>query len=55
MLCDLTFRYMALMTGAGLCAGLLGIGGGMVQSPLMLEMGMLPQVRGAEGSVKFDC
>ena len=29
---------------AGLCAGLFGIGGGIVKGPLMLEMGMLPQV-----------
>ncbi len=28
-------------------AGLLGIGGGMVQSPLMLDMGMLPEVQKA--------
>jgi uncharacterized membrane protein YfcA len=35
---------------AGLASGLLGIGGGMVQSPLMLEMGMLPQVAAATAS-----
>mmetsp|Transcript_11577 Transcript_11577/g.21219 ORF Transcript_11577/g.21219 Transcript_11577/m.21219 type:complete len:88 (-) Transcript_11577:213-476(-) len=35
------------MAGAGVSAGLLGIGGGMVQSPLMLEMGMLPEVQRA--------
>jgi uncharacterized membrane protein YfcA len=35
------------MLFAGLSAGLLGIGGGMVQGPLMLEMGMLPQVQRA--------
>jgi hypothetical protein len=29
---------------AGLCAGLFGIGGGIIKGPLMLEMGMLPQV-----------
>ena len=32
---------------AGLCAGLFGIGGGIVKGPLMLEMGMLPQVASA--------
>jgi uncharacterized membrane protein YfcA len=35
------------MLFAGLSAGLLGIGGGLVQGPLMLEMGMLPQVQRA--------
>ena len=32
---------------AGLCAGLFGIGGGIIKGPLMLEMGMLPQVASA--------
>ena len=30
---------------AGMMAGLLGIGGGMVIGPMLLEMGILPQVR----------
>lgn len=37
-------RYSGLVTGAGIAAGLLGIGGGMVQGPLMLEMGIDSQV-----------
>ena len=32
---------------AGLCAGMFGIGGGIIKGPLMLEMGMLPQVASA--------
>eukprot|EP00301_Raphidiophrys_heterophryoidea_P009263 c13630_g1_i1.p1 GENE.c13630_g1_i1~~c13630_g1_i1.p1 ORF type:complete len:502 (+),score=124.13 c13630_g1_i1:35-1507(+) len=39
--------YPTLCTLAGIAAGLLGIGGGMVKSPLMLEMGMLPEVTAA--------
>ncbi|KAJ0401901.1 hypothetical protein P43SY_003518 [Pythium insidiosum] len=45
-----TFRYPALCTAAGLAAGLLGIGGGMVKGPLLLEMGLLPQVASATSS-----
>jgi uncharacterized membrane protein YfcA len=29
---------------AGCASGMLGIGGGMVLGPMMLDMGMLPQV-----------
>jgi uncharacterized membrane protein YfcA len=43
-------RYPALCTAAGLAAGLLGIGGGMVKGPLLLEMGLLPQVASATSS-----
>ena len=32
---------------AGMCAGLFGIGGGIIKGPLMLEMGMSPQVASA--------
>ncbi|KAG3151827.1 hypothetical protein PI126_g10818 [Phytophthora idaei] len=32
---------------AGVAAGLLGIGGGMVKGPIMLEMGILPPVQSA--------
>ena len=32
---------------AGLCAGLFGIGGGIIKGPLMLEMGISPQVASA--------
>lgn len=35
---------------AGLCAALLGIGGGMIKGPLMLQMGTLPQVAVATSS-----
>ncbi|TMW60522.1 hypothetical protein Poli38472_000564 [Pythium oligandrum] len=45
-----TFKYPALCTAAGLAAGLLGIGGGMVKGPLLLEMGLLPQVSSATSS-----
>jgi uncharacterized membrane protein YfcA len=37
------YLYPALSGFAGLCGGLLGIGGGMVMGPLLLELGMLPQ------------
>ena len=37
-------RYPTLTFLAGLLAGLVGIGGGMVLGPLLLEIGMIPQV-----------
>ncbi|CAI5711613.1 unnamed protein product [Hyaloperonospora brassicae] len=43
-------KYPALCTAAGIAAGLLGIGGGMVKGPLLLEMGLLPQVSSATSS-----
>ncbi|DBA02502.1 TPA: hypothetical protein N0F65_010974 [Lagenidium giganteum] len=43
-------KYPALCTAAGTAAGLLGIGGGMVKGPLLLEMGVLPQVAAATSS-----
>ncbi|KAF4319565.1 hypothetical protein BBO99_00004644 [Phytophthora kernoviae] len=39
--------FPTLCTMAGVCAGLLGIGGGMVKGPIMLEMGILPAVQSA--------
>eukprot|EP00163_Fabomonas_tropica_P003099 TRINITY_DN1257_c1_g3_i3.p1 TRINITY_DN1257_c1_g3~~TRINITY_DN1257_c1_g3_i3.p1 ORF type:complete len:558 (-),score=101.50 TRINITY_DN1257_c1_g3_i3:80-1720(-) len=36
--------YPALCSIAGVMAGLLGIGGGMIKGPLMLEVGVRPQV-----------
>ena len=38
------WMYMAWAFGAGVVAGLVGIGGGMVLGPLMLQMNVLPQV-----------
>lgn len=42
-----TIKYPALCTLAGLFAGLFGVGGGIVKGPLMLEMGVDPQVAAA--------
>ncbi|KAL7679762.1 putative transmembrane protein TauE [Plasmopara halstedii] len=42
--------FPALCSLAGMCAGLLGIGGGMVKGPIMLEMGILPPVQSATAS-----
>lgn len=47
---DAILKYPALCTLAGLAAGLLGIGGGMVKGPLLLEMGLHPQVASATSS-----
>lgn len=42
-----TITYPAICTLAGLFAGMFGIGGGIVKGPLMLEMGVLPEVSAA--------
>lgn len=42
-----TLVFPILCTMAGVAAGLLGIGGGMVKGPIMLEMGILPAVQSA--------
>jgi len=42
-----TLKYPAVCFFAGVCAGLFGIGGGIVNGPLMLELGVLPPVAGA--------
>jgi uncharacterized membrane protein YfcA len=42
-----TLVYPLLCSVAGLCAGLFGIGGGVVKAPLMIELGLLPQVASA--------
>lgn len=47
---DAITKYPAICTLAGLAAGLLGIGGGMVKGPLLLEMGLHPQVASATSS-----
>jgi len=39
-----TITYPAICTLAGLFAGMFGIGGGIVKGPLMLEMGVTPEV-----------
>merc|ERR1712228_797701 len=39
-----TIKYPAVCTIAGVFAGLFGVGGGIVKGPLMLEMGVNPQV-----------
>eukprot|EP00301_Raphidiophrys_heterophryoidea_P026013 c8868_g1_i1.p1 GENE.c8868_g1_i1~~c8868_g1_i1.p1 ORF type:complete len:566 (+),score=155.35 c8868_g1_i1:210-1907(+) len=42
-----TLLYPMLCIIAGWAAGLLGIGAGMIQSPMMLEMGILPEISSA--------
>ena len=42
-----TLKYPSICFFAGVCAGLFGIGGGIVNGPLMLELGVLPPVAGA--------
>lgn len=42
--------YPSLFLGAGLCAGMLGIGGGMVCVPILLSMGVHPTVVAATSS-----
>ncbi len=49
--CDVQWNFRNLMlwpltsVGVGLLAGFVGIAGGILQGPLLLEMGVLPQVR----------
>lgn len=43
-------KFPAYCVVAGIAAGLLGIGGGMVKAPIMLEMGILPPVQSATAS-----
>lgn len=42
-----TLMYPAICSGAGLCAGMFGVGGGIVKGPLMLAMGVHPLVAAA--------
>mmetsp|Transcript_56558 Transcript_56558/g.134745 ORF Transcript_56558/g.134745 Transcript_56558/m.134745 type:complete len:170 (+) Transcript_56558:1247-1756(+) len=42
-----TVLYPAVCTIAGVMAGLFGVGGGIVKGPLMLEMGVAPNVAAA--------
>jgi len=46
-----TIKYPVLCVFAGLCAGMFGIGGGIVKGPLMLEMGVSPLVAAATVAV----
>ncbi|KAG7389584.1 hypothetical protein PHYBOEH_007402 [Phytophthora boehmeriae] len=45
-----TLVFPTMCTVAGVAAGLLGIGGGMVKGPIMLEAGVLPVVQSATAS-----
>lgn len=42
-----TLKYPSICFFAGMCGGLFGIGGGIVNGPLMLELGVLPSVASA--------
>lgn len=44
---DTTLRYPLLCSGAGVIAGMFGVGGGIVKGPLMLHLGVLPEVAAA--------
>jgi uncharacterized membrane protein YfcA len=46
-----TLVYPLLCVFAGMCAGLFGVGGGIVKGPLMLEMGVHPMVAAATSAV----
>jgi len=45
-----TIKYPLICTLAGILAGLLGVGGGIVKGPLMLEMGVSPRVAAASAA-----
>lgn len=46
-------KFPFYCTTAGVAAGLLSIGGGMVKNPIKLEMGILPAVQSATASYMF--
>merc|ERR1711971_11828 len=46
-----SFVYPSIALSAGLLGGLLGIGGGMIVSPLLLELGVQPRVASATSAV----
>jgi len=46
-----TIKYPLLCTLAGVFAGFFGVGGGIVKGPLMLEMGVNPQVAAATAAM----
>jgi uncharacterized membrane protein YfcA len=45
--CTTALKVAAFSLGAGTLAALCGIGGGMVMGPILLELGILPQVQSA--------
>ena len=45
-----TLQYPLICIVAGLCAGMFGIGGGIVQVPLMLHLGVNPKVASASSA-----
>lgn len=45
-----TIKYPCICVVAGLFAGTFGVGGGIVKGPLMLEMGVGPQVAAASAA-----
>merc|ERR1719385_324568 len=44
-------KYPLIATAAGTLGGLLGIGGGMIVSPLLMELGVLPTVAAATSAM----
>jgi uncharacterized membrane protein YfcA len=42
-----TLFYPLLFLGAGIVAGLFGLGGGIVQGPLMMQLKVLPEIAAA--------
>ena len=44
-------KYPLIATIAGILGGLLGIGGGMIVSPLLMELGVLPTVAAATSAM----
>eukprot|EP00811_Abedinium_folium_P027012 NODE_4042_length_1944_cov_8.919097.p1 GENE.NODE_4042_length_1944_cov_8.919097~~NODE_4042_length_1944_cov_8.919097.p1 ORF type:complete len:547 (+),score=199.20 NODE_4042_length_1944_cov_8.919097:66-1706(+) len=46
-----TLAYPVICLLAGMCAGMFGIGGGIVKGPLMLEMGVIPEVAAATTAI----
>jgi Sulfite exporter TauE/SafE len=44
---ETTLTYPVLCSLAGVIAGMFGVGGGIVKGPLMLHLGMLPEVAAA--------
>ena len=44
---ETTLQYPLLCSGSGVIAGMFGVGGGIVKGPLMLHLGVLPEVAAA--------